>query len=211
MKKIIAFLFLCANIGIAQAQKIDAKAGKILDTVAKKYQSNKNTYFKFSYGTGKNGKISKKETGIFYTTPSQYKLKIMGIEQIFDGKKVYNINAEDNEITIARGDMSDMAFSPTNYLNSYKKEYNATHIGSQNINGSSVEKIKLTPIKSNNIKEVNIYINTAKNQLVRIDQISTEDDIAIINIQDYRANQNLNADMFTFKKNNYKNYIITEL
>lgn len=211
MKTLFSSLLALGSIVLVQGQKIDAKAGQILDNVTKKYKANKNSYFKFSYGTGKNGKISKKETGIFYTTPSQYKLKIMGVEQIFDGNKVYNISAEDSEVTIAKATGQEMAFSPTNYLNSYKKDYNATYVGKKNINGKNTDVIKLTPIKNNGIKEVSIYIDTPNNQLARIDQISSDNSIAIITIQDYKANQKLGAEAFSFDKNNYKNYIITEL
>lgn len=211
MKTLFSSLFTLGSIVFFQAQKIDAKAGQILDIVAKKYKSNKNTYFKFSYGSGQNGKISKKETGIFYTTPTQYKLKIMGVEQIFDGNKVYNINAEDNEITITKSNGSDMAFSPTSYLNSYKKDYNTSYVGKKNINGKSVDIVKLTPIKNNGIKEVHLYVDSKNQLLERIDQTSSNNDYTTITIQDYKTNQKLNSEIFSFNKNQYKNYIITEL
>ncbi|MDO4225666.1 MAG: outer membrane lipoprotein carrier protein LolA, partial [Bergeyella zoohelcum] len=129
-------------VALAFAQKSDVKSKSILDAVSAKYKSNKNTYFKFAYSTGSNGKIFKTQTGIFYTTPTQYKLKIMGIEQIFDGQKVYNINDEDQEVTIAKANGNEMMFSPTNYLNSYKKDYNTEYVGKK----SSADVVKLTPI-----------------------------------------------------------------
>lgn len=211
MKTLFSSLFALGSIVLVQAQKIDAKAGQILDAVTKKYKSNKNTYFKFAYGTGQNGKITKKETGIFYTTPTQYKLKIMGVEQIFDGNKVYNISAEDSEVTIAKANGNEMAFSPTSYLNSYKKDYNTSYVGKKNINGKNVDLVRLTPIKNNGIKEVSIYIDTKNQQVERIDQTSLDNSYTTITIQDYKANQKLNSDMFSFNKNQYKNYIITEL
>ncbi|QHN65755.1 LolA family protein [Bergeyella cardium] len=211
MKKLLRLICIITSTAFIYAQKADAKSTQILDAVAKKYNANKNTFFKFSYGSGQKGKITKTETGTFYTTPTQHRLKIMGIEQIFDGNKVYNISSEDQEVTIAKANGSEMMFSPTNYLNSYKKEYNTTYAGKKTIEGKSTEQIKLTPIKSNGIKEVNIYIDTKQNQILRIDQTSTDNSFARISIQEYKANQNLSADTFTFKKANYKNYIITEL
>jgi len=209
--KLITGVFVVGSIMMVQAQKADAKSKQILEAVAKNYKAKKNSYFKFSYGTGDNGKVSKTETGIFYTTPSQYKLKIMGIEQIFDGSKVYNISAEDQEVTIAKANGSEMMFSPTNYLNTYKNEYNTSYIGKKSVNGISTDLIRLTPVKSNGLKQVNIFINPSKNQIIRIEQYSSDNSLAVITIQDYKENQNLSTDMFSFNKNNYKNYIVTEL
>lgn len=209
--KLITGVFVLGSVMMVQAQKADAKSKQILEAVAKNYKAKKNSYFKFSYGTGDNGKVSKTETGIFYTTPSQYKLKIMGIEQIFDGSKVYNISAEDQEVTIAKANGSEMMFSPTNYLNTYKNEYNTSYIGKKSVNGISTDLIRLTPVKSNGLKQVNIFINPSKNQIIRIEQYSSDNSLAVITIQDYKENQNLSTDMFSFNKNNYKNYIVTEL
>ena len=211
LSKVITGVFVVGSITLAQAQKADAKSTQILDKVSSKYKSNKNTYFKFTYGSGSNGKISKNETGIFYTTPTKHKLKIMGIEQIFDGNKIYNISAEDQEITIAKGNGSEMIFSPTNYLNTYKKEYNTTYVGRKTVAGKSVDQVKLVPIKANGIKQVDIYVDTVKNQLVKVEQYSSDNDVVTITIQDYKVNQNLSSSTFTFNKNNYKNYLITEL
>lgn len=210
IQKISLAVLLLGVSGLAFAQKADAKSKSILDAVATNYKANKNTYFKFIYGTG-NGKVTKTQTGIFYTTPSQYKLKIMGTEQIFDGNKIYNISDEDQEVTIAKANGNEMAFSPTSYLNSYKKEYNTAYVGKRTVNGVSTDLIKLTPVKNNGLKNVFIYVNTPKKQIVKIEQISTNNDVAVIAVNDYRVNQTLSADMFRFNKNQYKNYIITEL
>ena len=197
--------------GSFAAQKTDAKAQQILDAVANNYKQKENTYFKFTYGTGENQKIAKTETGIFYSTPSQFKLKIMGIEQIFDGKKVYNISAEDQEETIAKAEGDEMMFSPINYLTSYKKDYNATYVGKRTLRGISTDLIKLTPVKSNGITSVYLYINNAKKQIEKIEQYSTDKNVATILITDYKQNQKLDPKMFSFDKSAYKNYIITEL
>jgi len=209
--KIVTGAFLAGSIMMVSAQKSDAKSKQILDAVAKNYQAKKNSYFKFSYGTGENGKVTQTQTGIFYTTPSQYKLKIMGIEQIFDGNKVYNISAEDQEVTIAKADGSEMMFSPVNYLNSYKSEYNTSYVGKKYANGVNADLIKLVPIKNNGLKSVYIFVDQAKKQIVKIEQYASDNSVAVIAVKDYKENQNLASGMFTFNKNDYKNYIITEL
>ena len=209
--KLLTGVFVAGSVMMVQAQKADAKSKQILDGVASNYKSKKNSYFKFTYGSGENGNVNKTETGIFYTTPSQYKLKIMGVEQIFDGSKVYNVSSDDQEVTIAKADGSQQMFSPTNYLDSYKTEYNTSYVGKKSVNGVNADLIKLTPVKNNGLKSVYIFINGPKKQIVKIEQYSSDNSVAVIAVKEYKENQNLDADMFKFNKNNYKNYIITEL
>ena len=48
ISKIIVSGMVVGAIGFANAQKIDAKAKKILDDITANYNSKKNSYFKFS-------------------------------------------------------------------------------------------------------------------------------------------------------------------
>lgn len=211
LKKISFGVLMVATTASFSAQKIDAKAKTILDAVATNYKSKDNVYFKFVYGTGTNKKVSKTEPGIFYSAKDQYKLKIMGTEQIFDGNKIYNISEEDQEITVAKPTGNEQMFSPLNYIEQYKKGYNVKYIGKLKVNGVNSDYIKMTPIKSNGIKEVNLFINAAKKQIVKIEQFSSDNAVSVIAINDYKENQKLSNTMFTFDKENYKNYFVTEL
>ena len=192
-------------INLTHAQKIDNKAKGILDAVSANYKSKNTLFFKFSYGTG-NGKISKSQTGSFYASKDKYKLKIMGNEQIFDGNKTYSINEDEQEITIAKQNSKE-TLSPINYIDSYKKGYNIYYIGKN----KNLDIIKLTPTKNNGIKEVFLYVNTSKNNVEKIEQHSTDKQITTITITEYKENPKVDSKIFTFNKNLYKNYLITEL
>ena len=192
-------------INLVHAQKIDNKAKGILDAVSANYKSKNTLYFKFSYGTG-SGKISKNQTGSFYASKDKYKLKIMGNEQIFDGNKTYSINEDEQEITIAKQNSKE-TLSPINYIDSYKKGYNIYYIGKN----KNLDIIKLTPTKNNGIKEVFLYVNTSKNNVEKIEQHSTDKQIPTITITEYKENPKVDSKIFTFNKNLYKNYLITEL
>jgi len=206
LNKILLGTLVVGTFTFSFAQKIDAKAKTILDAVSANYKAKKNTYFKFTYGTG-SGKVSKTETGIFYSTPSQYKLNIMGNEQIFDGKKVYNISKEDQEVTIAKPNGTEKTLSPINYIDEYKNGYTVTYSGKS----GALDKITLVPVKDNGIKNVVLFINTPKKQISKIIQTSTDNELATITVSQYKENQTLSASTFTFDKNKYKNYLITEL
>ena len=201
----IILIIAVGIINLVHAQKIDNKAKGILDAVSANYKSKNTLYFKFSYGTG-SGKISKNQTGSFYASKDKYKLKIMGNEQIFDGNKTYSINEDEQEITIAKQNSKE-TLSPINYIDSYKKGYNIHYIGKN----KNLDIIKLTPTKNNGIKEVFLYVNTSKNNVEKIEQYSTDKQITTIIITEYKENPKVDSKIFTFNKNLYKNYLITEL
>lgn len=209
IKNFIAGVLTVGTFAVVAAQKIDSKSKSLLDDVTRNYKVQKNTYFKFVYGSGR-GQVSKTLPGIFYSSGDKYKLKIMGTEQIFDGKKIFNINEDDKEVTIASPNGNEM-FSPINYLNSYSKDYNVSYVGKKNANGINADLIKLSPIKKNGLKSVYLFVNASSKQLVKLEQYSTNGDVAVIAIEAYKANQNISSDMFTFNKSRYSNYIITEL
>ena len=211
LKKVTLGIFALGTAASFSAQKVDAKAKSILDAVSSNYKAKNNVYFKFVYGTGNGKNVTKTEPGIFYSAKNKYKLKIMGTEQIFDGSKIYNISAEDQEVTVAKPTGNEQMFSPLNYIEEYKKGYNVKYGGKVRVNGVNTDYIKLSPTKNNGIKEVNLFVNTAKNQLVKLEQFSADNSVSVIAISDYRENQNLSNSMFSFDKAQYKNYIVTEL
>lgn len=215
MKKIISKIVLgtlvVGSIGFVQAQKIDAKAKKILDDITANYNSKKNSYFKFAFGSGMNGAVSKTEPGIYYSAGDKYKLKIMETEQIFDGNKIYNINTEDMEVTVAKPNASSTMFSPINYLTSYRKDYNVAYGGKKTVDGVNADLIKLTPVKANGLKYIYLYVDSAKKQMLKLEQHGNNKDISIIAIKEYKENQQLDPNMFVFDKAKFKNYLVTEL
>lgn len=215
MKKVISKIVLgsliVGSIGFAQAQKIDTKAKKILDDITANYNSKKNSYFKFAFGSGTNGTVSKTEPGIYYSAGNKYKLKIMETEQIFDGSKIYNINEEDKEVTVAKPNENSAMFSPINYLTSYRKDYNVIYSGKKTVDGVNADLIKLTPVKANGLKHIYLYVDAARKQMLKLEQFGTNKDISVISIKEYKENQQLDPNMFVFDKNKFKNYLVTEL
>ena len=200
LKKVTLGIFALGTAASFSAQKVDAKAKSILDAVSSNYKAKNNVYFKFVYGTGNGKNVTKTEPGIFYSAKNKYKLKIMGTEQIFDGSKIYNISAEDQEVTVAKPTGNEQMFSPLNYIEEYKKGYNVKYVGKVRVNGVNTDYIKLSPTKNNGIKEVNLFVNTAKNQLVKLEQFSTDNSVSVIAISDYRENQYFIIFIFIFDK-----------
>ena len=201
IKKIL-FVFVTGVVTMVFAQKVDSNAKNILDVVSAHYKSKNAIYFKFIYATA-----DKNEMGEFYTYKDKYRLKIMGSEQIFDGNKIYSINEEEQEVTISKTNNGENMLSPMNYLELYKKNYNIIYVSKKN----NQDIIKLTPIKNNKIKQVLLYINFAKKQIEKVEQYTANNAKTSIIISQYKENIAVSSSVFSFNKNQYKNYLITEL
>ena len=196
------FVFVIGVFTMVFAQKVDSNAKNILDVVSAHYKSKNAIYFKFIYATA-----GKNEMGEFYASKDKYRLKIMGSEQIFDGNKIYSINEEEQEVTVSKSNGGENVLSPMSYLEAYKKNYNIIYVSKKN----NQDIIKLTPIKSNKIKQVLLYINFAKKQIEKVEQYAANNAKTSIIISQYKENIAVSSSVFSFNKNQYKNYLITEL
>ena len=196
------FVFVTGVFTMVFAQKVDSNAKNILDVVSAHYKSKNAIYFKFIYATA-----GKNEMGEFYASKDKYRLKIMGSEQIFDGNKIYSINEEEQEVTVSKSNGGENVLSPMSYLEAYKKNYNIIYVSKKN----NQDIIKLTPIKSNKIKQVLLYINFAKKQIEKVEQYAANNAKTSIIISQYKENIAVSSSVFSFNKNQYKNYLITEL
>ena len=201
IKKIL-FVFVTGVVTMVFAQKVDSNAKNILDAVSAHYKSKNAIYFKFIYATA-----GKNETGEIYISKDKYRLKIMGSEQIFDGNKIYSINEEEQEVTVSKTNNGENILSPMSYLEAYKKNYNIIYVSKKN----NQDIIKLIPIKSNKIKQVLLYINFAKKQIEKVEQYTANNAKTSIIISQYKENIAVSSSVFSFNKNQYKNYLITEL
>ena len=196
------FVFVIGVFTMVFAQKVDSNAKNILDVVSAHYKSKNAIYFKFIYATA-----GKNEMGEFYASKDKYRLKIMGSEQIFDGNKIYSINEEEQEVTVSKSNGGENVLSPMSYLEAYKKNYNIIYVSKKN----NQDIIKLTPIKNNKIKQVLLYINFAKKQIEKVEKYAANNAKTSIIISQYKENIAVSSSVFSFNKNQYKNYLITEL
>src|SRR5690606_7745815 len=149
MKKIVLMLTLL-SFGMVNAQN-DDQARKFLNEVSAKVESYDNMLIDFKYSLENSAENLKQETrGDVSLQGEKYVLNIMGTTRIFDGKQLYTIIPEDQEINISNYDPSqDDLISPSKMLTFYTKGYNYAWDITQDINGRKIQYIKLTPTDAN--------------------------------------------------------------
>ena len=121
MKKIIALLLITLSVN-AFAQN---KGKALLNEVSQKVKSYDNISIDFKYVLENTAESIKQVTkGDVVMQGDNYKLNILGITRLFDGKTLYSISPEDEEVTISsENDDENDAITPSKMLSFYEDGY----------------------------------------------------------------------------------------
>ena len=187
----------------------DAKT--LLDDVSTNISSFKNIYFDFTYSLNNKEEQIKQETnGNVTVSGDNYKLNYLGLVQIFDGKNIYTIIPENEEITISKADSeNDIGINPSKLLTFYKSGYNYFMDIKQKHLDKFIQFIKLVPDDKNsdlNYLLLGIDINT-KN-IFRLIEIGKNETITTLTINNQKLKIILEKSFFSINFDDYPNYYI---
>jgi hypothetical protein len=142
-----------------------------------------------------------------------YVLNFMGTTRIFDGKKVYNIVPEDEEISISKyDDQKADDLTPAKMLSFFNTGYKYTWDILQNIKGRKIQYVKLNPLNAKDkTKEVLIGVDVQTKHIYNFIQTEKDGTKIIITINSFKTNQPLSKNHFTFTESKYPNYYINRL
>jgi outer membrane lipoprotein-sorting protein len=202
-------LFISFN-GLAQ----DQKAKALLDEVTSKVKSYNNIAIDFKYSLQNlKENINQESKGNVLLQGNNYVLNFMGITKIFDGKKVYTIVPEDEEISISSFDESDEnAITPSKMLTFFNKGYKYSWDILQNVRGRKIQYIKLVPISSKDQrKEVLLGIDIQTKNIYNVIETGKNGTKTTIVVNSFKTNQPVSKNQFTFVKSKYPNYYINNL
>ena len=217
MKK-TGLLFLSLFITTVSFSQTDEQAKSLLDEVSTKMGSYKNMYIGFSQ-TLSNEDAGIKEgdeppiRGEINLQGEKYSLNYLGNQFIYDGKKLHIINHDEKEISISNNDLGgdDGFIYPSKLLTFYKEGYSLQMGKQQNIKGRNIQLVTLNPIDSNSeIVKVELAIDAKTKHIYKLIQTSANASKTTFTITEFKKNENLSQNFFTFNKSKYlsKNYTI---
>jgi len=213
MKTLLKTLFIVIVSFSAQAQ--DAKKAKeLLDDVSTKVKSYKNIVIDFKYSlSNPKEKINQDSNGNVSLQANLYHLNFMGISKIFDGKKIYTIVPEDEEVTIENFDKADdKAITPNKMLTFFNTGFKYSWDILQNVKGRKIQYIKLTPTNTKDTrKEILIGIDTQTKHIYTVIEVGKNGSKTNLTVNSFKTNQQLSKNHFTFTKSKYPNYYINKL
>lgn len=211
MKKIIVLLVLMvSSFGFAQSS--DAKL--LLDEVSEKVKSYDNIFIDFKYVLDNSEENIKQETrGDVVLQGDKYVLNILGTTRIYDGKTLYSISPEDEEVTISNENFEDEnTITPSKMLSFYEDGYTYKMDIVQNVKGRKIQYVKLTPISSDSeISQVLLGIDAKTKHIYNLIEVGNNGTKTTLTVNSFKTNQQLSKTLFTFDESKYNDYYINKL
>ena len=128
MKK-ITFLLIVAIVRLTTAfAQSDSKSKELLDEVSAKMNTYQNIYVEFKYVLdNKKENVHQETRGNATLKGDLYNVNFLGTNQLYDGKKVFTIIPEDEEVNISDADADDdNTLTPSKFFSFYKKGFTYT-------------------------------------------------------------------------------------
>jgi len=213
MKQTISlFLIFLASMVLCQAQN-SPKAKALLDEVYEKVLSYDNIYVDFNYTLENLEANTKSEiAGDATLEGNKYLVNLFGSQQLFDGKKVYTIVPDNEEVTIEDKSDDEETVTPAKMLTFYRDGHTYKWDISQNVQGKTIQYVKLTPIDSNTeIKSILLGVDTKTKHIYKLIETGKNGTKTTITVNSFKTNQTLSKSLLTFDEAKYTNegyYII---
>tara|TARA_R110002049_G_scaffold72563_3_gene187793 strand:+ start:1992 stop:2636 length:645 start_codon:yes stop_codon:yes gene_type:complete len=212
MKRVTLILMLILTGITVEAQQ----AKSLLNEVSAKVKSYENIQidFKYNLNNAKEG-VNQDTRGDVTLKGNQYVLHMLGTTRMFDGKKIYTIVPEDEEVTISNYNaQDDKEITPSKMLTFYEKGYTYKMDIVQNVKGRKIQFVKLIPIDSNaEIKDILLGIDVQTKHIYKLIQTDARGTKYTLTVNSFKTNQPLSQSFFTFDEAKYKKegYYINKL
>jgi outer membrane lipoprotein-sorting protein len=212
MSKGICISLLLLFSHFVQAQ--DKKAKDLLDQVTAKIKTYDNIVIDFKYTLNNSREnINQESKGNVVMRGNLFTLNLMGVTKLFDGKKTYTINPEDEEITISKyNEKDDNAVTPNKLLTFFNSGYKFNWDILQDIKGRKIQYIKLTPTNPKDPrKEILLGIDNQTKNIYNLIEIGKNGTKTTLTVNSFKTNQPLSKNQFTFEASKYPKYYINKL
>ena len=209
---VVSIFSLLLTIGSLKAQNPQS----LLSEVSNKVKNYENIQIDFKYSLENTRENVKQDTKANITLKGDnYVLNMLGVTRMFDGKTIYTIVPEDEEVTISDySKEEDKSISVSDMLTFYENGYNYKMDIQQNIRGRKIQFIKLSPIDSSTeIKNILLGIDMQTKHIYKLIQIDSSGTSYTITVNSFKTNQPISQNLFIFDEEKYTNqgYYINKL
>lgn len=210
---ILLLIFLHSNL--LQAQ--DQKAKNILDELSKKTKSYNTMKAEFEYRMfSESDGIDEVQQGSLISKGNKYHLNIAGQEIISDGKTVWTVlsDAEEVQVNNVPEETEEADFvSPNSILTLWEKGFKYQFEASGKLDGRSVEIIKLFPIKSDekSFHTIRLFVREDKSAIEKIEIKGKDGTDYIYTIKKFESNPTVADKTFTFSVKEHPNFDVIDL
>ena len=182
------------------------EAELLLNKVSENIKSYNNIYINYTYTLSNlEEDINQTNKGSFVTEGDSWKFVMLGVTRIFDGKKLYTIIPDDEEVTISTQNPDDEStITPNKMLYFYEEGYNFEMDIVQYVGRKKIQFVKLVPMDSDaEIKYILLGIDVEFNQIYKVIETGVNDTQTTIAIVDFEINLPLEESLFIFDRKKY--------
>jgi len=188
-------------------------AEKILADATGKMKAHTSIQMEFSY------QMVNPEAGINETTQGKavmsgdkYRLEIASQMIISDGKTLWTVLTDAEEVQVNDATEGEDAFSPTKMLTDYKENYSSKLISGVNeLNGRSVYLLELVPHEVKNFMKVNLFLIRDNLQPYRIELFDFNESVYKYTLNNFETGVTLQPDVFTFSEKEFPGFDVIDM
>ena len=188
----IATLLFC-GAGFSQSP---AETKALMDRVSKKLQTYESVKIDFSFTLqNKEEDINDTQDGSLFLNGDKYRLKLMGILALCDGKTLWTVNEELKEANIIDPSENEF-FNPKSIFTLYEKKFKYEPVS----NTGDKTIVDLIPLDSGeSYTKIRMSVLKGKDQIDEVTYFSSDGNLYIIRIKSLVANVPADDRMFVFE------------
>jgi len=216
-KDVLKLMTVCVLLvflsGAVFSQSRDAQAADILKEVTAKTKSYKSLKLDFTYQMeNPDANINEVTEGKVLVNGDKYKLEVAGQKVICDGKTIWTVIPDAEEVQINTVSDGDNAFSPTKMLSTYSEKYKSKLIPKvTDLNGVNVYALELTPNEKKNFDKVNLFVNKDKMQLYAISIYDQGGSVYTYTITKFTSDVPVKDSDFVFSNTEFPGYELIDM
>lgn len=214
MKNIYSLSLLLIFGMVAEAQKNDPDAKKILDGVSNKFKSFKTVQANFTYSVeNADGKSLSSKNGTVSMKGTKYRVNFNGQEIYCDGTTVWNYDKSSNEVTVSKLDAANGTITPQKlFTNFYDKDFLYTLNGVKKQGNKMLQEIQMTPTdKSKSFHTVYLLIDKISKTIYSTKVLEKTGDRYSYTVTSLKPNLPMDDKSFVFDKSNYPGVEVVDL
>ena len=211
-KKILASTFIL-TMGFFGFSQNSSKAKALLDEVYNKVTHYDNIFVDFKYSLENTEANTKSETrGNATLMGDKYLVDLFGSKQLYDGKKVYTVVPDNEEVTIEDRSEDENTITPSKMLTFYREGHTYQWDILQDVQGRKIQYVKLIPIDTDSqITSILLGIDAETKHIYKLIETGSNGTKTTITVNSFKTNQALSNTLFTFDEKKYEDegyYII---
>jgi outer membrane lipoprotein-sorting protein len=222
MKNTYILIFLLFNTSIISSQN-DPQAEDLLNKVSENIKAYESMYININHNlSNEEEDINQTNKVSFVKKGDKYNVKWNDITFIYDGKKLYTINPDDEEVTISTEDLDEeTTITPNKILTFFEEGYEFKMDITQDVTvvdyyeqrtRKILQYVKLIPIDSESeIDFILLAIEKKNNRIHKSIEKGKNGTTTTYTITSFEVDLPLKDDLFLFNKKAYKDYYINNI